>query len=289
MNWLFVVAIYLIVWVFGQTVLKFIVGNLPRAKALSFIFFLCAGIMFIYNFIFAELRFEKIFLVIIAVGLINACGATFRTKAYQYSLSKTNLFTPLAGVITITLAGLFLNEGALYNAGMILGVLLLFTASILLSKKGNQENDENPGMLWLLFILGMVLFEGFTIFMTKYFSFTVPQSTFLLYWYSGSFLGSLPIILLERNDQKKFFQKNMLWVPLASLGLLGSMAILYWAFQLAPAGVVDPIRRFGMSFLPIFIGWFVFKERKELTKIQIIGFILGIIGSSLVILNVYKP
>ncbi len=131
----------------------------------------------------------------------------------------------------------------------------------------------------------MVLILGIAAFMMKFFSFNISTTTFVSYWYPGAFLGSLPILWLERKNKIKLFQKGVWRVPLASFGILGSLVTLYWTFQLAPAGVVLPIKTLGFTLLPIIIGLLIFKEKKKLTKNQILGFILGIIGVVLVVIS----
>jgi len=293
MNWEIILIISLLIWVLGATLFKSITKKLPQSKALSVIFFLCAIIMLGYNLIFKTFQFEQAFLLISVVGFINAYGSYCQLRAYKYSLSKTSLFLPLSGLITVGLAALFLGESTIYNFKVLIGVLLLFVATFLLSVKKGRVKKEKIGKEWLLFTLGMVLIWGMAFFMVKFFSFSIPKETFLLYWYIGAFFSSLSIIGLgriikiEEKTENRLIQKGFWRIPLASLAILGSLATTYWVFQLAPAGAVEPIRRFGMGFLPILIGWFGFKEKKELTKIQLLGFISGIAGISLVILGIY--
>lgn len=290
MTWQLALTIALTFWLSIQILTRYLAPNLPAAKSTAVRFFVAALIIIGYNLFLGDFQFEKKLLSISLIGVVNAFGAYCLWLAYRYSLSKTVLFLPLSGVITIGLAAIFLDETKIYNIGIFLGVIMLFVAAFLLSRTTNQVNQTTEGKMnikWLLAVTGVVLIVGVTIFLMKYFSLTIPSATFFIYWYSGSFLGVLPIIWFDRKDERKLFQKAAWWLPLSSIGIVGNLVMVYWAFQLAPVGYVEPIRYFGLAFLPILPGWFIFKEKKGLTKMQILGFILGAIGISLVILNTY--
>jgi len=286
MSWLLILLFYFIFWVSTVTLTKTYLKKLPVARAAALSFFCCLLIVATYNLIFGEFRFETTFLFIILVGFFNGLGAYFFRQAYKHSLSKTVLFLPLSGVITVALAAIFLGENRIYNAGTILGVFLLFSAAFSLSRR-SPEKRESTEAKWLLFTLGMVVIVGVALFVMKFFSFTLPRSTFLLYWYSGSFLGLLSISWFERKDPRTLFQRITWRVILSSFGIVASLTMVYWAFQLAPTGLVEPIRYFGITFLPLPVGWYIFKEKKTLTNLQKFGFILGIIGAALIILSTY--
>ena len=284
MSWELVLILFYLIFTSGQIVQKVIVDTLPRAKSLSLQFFIATGIMVGYVSISGSFQFEQSLILISGVGLINAWGAYCQWRAYGYSLSKTVLFFPLTGMITVSLAAIFLGEEAIYTPQIILGSILLFSAAFFLAKEGAEEKKDF-NFRWLFFVLGMVLIQGFTIFMAKHFSGSVARSTFLLYWYAGSFLGSLIVLLTERSDKRSFFQRAGWKIPLASLAMVGSMATVYWAFQLAPVAIIEPLRRFGMVLFPMLAGWFILKERRKLSKVQILGILLGISGALLIILG----
>ena len=286
MSWEIVLVISFGITVFAQGILKSIVHKLPNARALSLQFFICAMAMIFYGAIWGDIAFKLSLFPILGIGFINAFGAYFQWRAYRYSLSKTSLFLPLSGIIAVSLAAIFLGESNIYNPYIILGSLILFCSAFILNVRSSKE-EESTNTKWLLFVLGMVLISGVAVFMLKFFSFTVPKGTFLLYWYSGAFLGSLPILLLEGGDTRKLFQKEVWRVPLASLGIMGALATTYWMFQLSPAGIVVPVYSFSTTLLAILAGWFVFKERKGLSKLQVFGFASGIIGILLIMWHTY--
>lgn len=283
-----------------QIAIKSTVHRLPNAKALSFLFLICALVMVGYNVVLDRVAFSQSLLLISAVGFVNAFGAYFQWKAYRYSLSKSALCFPLIGIITVILAAILLGESRIYSGWIIAGSSLLFLSLFLLKKQGGEKEEETGGK-WILFVLGMVLISGIAVFIMKYsasdiarsalpvlgmFPTNVPIEAFLLYWYCGAFIGTLPILSLERNNTAKLFVKSIWRVPFVSIGSLGALASMYWALSFAPAGAVVPIQSFGSTFLPVLFGWFLFKEIRGIKKIQMLGFVLGIMGSSLIILNI---
>jgi drug/metabolite transporter (DMT)-like permease len=287
-TWQLALVLHLMVWTLGQSIQKRIVDKLPRGKALALFYFFGALIMWLYVLIFGGLTFEKSLLLIVPVGFLNAMGAYFQWRAYEFSFSKTVLFIPLSAVVTIVLAAIFLGEAAIYNLWMITGIILLISATYLLKEPAKNSEQEKINFKWLLFVLGFVFIFGTTVFIMKIFSSTdVSQKTFLLYWYSSSVLGTLPILWLERKDKRKVFTKTAWLIPFSSIFLVGSWALVYLAVSLAPLGVVEPIRRFGMSVLPIPVGWFLYKEKRNLSKLQVLGFIIGALGAFLVIRGIY--
>jgi len=224
-----------------------------------------------------------VFIGISAVGFINAFGNYFQWQASNLSLSRTSLFLPLMEVVTILLAVIFLQEAVLWNAKLVLGATLCFLAIFLFRWQPSDKILKNK---WFLFIIGMVLILGIAGFLLKVFSFTVSSETFLVAWYVGALIGSLPILGLEKQNPLKADAKTLLTVLPVSIAILGSLFALYWTYQLGgPVSLVLPIRGLAITIIPILVGWFVFKERKGFTKTEWLAFSLGIAGAVMVLLR----
>jgi drug/metabolite transporter (DMT)-like permease len=131
----------------------------------------------------------------------------------------------------------------------------------------------------------MICIFGTVTFLMKLFSFTIPRAQFLMYWYLGAFLGSIPLFYLEKQSPFQFPGRLIFLVPLASLAILGNLATLYWAFELTLASRVLPLTSAGYVFLPVLSGWFFFKERKGLSKREVFSFVLGMASVLLIILS----
>jgi drug/metabolite transporter (DMT)-like permease len=292
MIWILAITLHLTSWITSQIIIKYL-GNkgISKTKINPFLYLACFLIIATYDLFWGGLAFKPEYLLIMLVALFNPFGNLFRIVAYGHSLSKTNLVSPLSGVIVVSLAALFLGENKIYNAQTFIGVALMFLALFLLSLKRGKEKEEKVDFKWLVFVSGMVLVEGGVIFMQKYFSFNVPRHIFFFFWYSASVFSAFMVFIVKNKVRPEktiiFNVKEILSILLAGVFLFGSTINVYWAFQLAPAGLVDPTRRFGMTLLSILSGWFIFKERKELTEKQIIGFIVGVIAASLIFISIY--
>lgn len=287
MSWQAVIVLNIFIFALAQILIKLIVDKLPRAQALSLQFLINALIMSLYVLVTGHFRFSGDALKVIPVGFFVAFGAYCQWRAIAISLSRTSLFFPLSGVLTFILATIFLGEAEEWNFELIGGAILCFLAVFLFwSQLGKKEKGaQGDQRKWLFFVGGIVLILGMANFLIKVFSSDIPQGEFLLYWYLGTFLGSLPLLYLERQNHFQWPGKLVFLVPLASLAVLGNLATQYWAFQLTLVSRVVPFQSVGTTFLPILIGWLIFKERKGLSKKELLAFAIGIAGNLLIVLS----
>ncbi|MFA5932998.1 MAG: hypothetical protein WCV81_01880 [Microgenomates group bacterium] len=281
----FAIILSLTFWSITQIILKSIVDKLPKSKALIAQYIISFLFIVFYAIFTEQIQMEIGFFLITFAGFLSSIGAYFQWRAYKISLSKTGLFMPFMNIIAAILTAIFLKEKFLYsNIEFVLGVIFSFIASFLLVRK--KSNDKSKlDLEWLFSVFGMIIFTGITLFLMKVFSFSISRTQFLIYWYLGAILGSAIFLWAGRHDQNKLFQKGFWKIPLASIGTLGTLAALYWAFQIAPAAIVLPIQAFGTAFIPLILGLAIFKERKILTKYEIIGFLFGAIGVALIIVS----
>lgn len=280
-----VILLSLLFWSTTQILTKSIVNRFPRSKALIAQYLISFIFISTYSLFTGLVSIDRSFLLISIAGFLSSIGGYFQWRAYKISLSKTGLFMPMMHIIAALLAAIFLKERLLYtNSELVIGVLFTFIASFLFLKKRFKEK-EVLDLNWLLSVSGMVLFTGITLFLMKVFSFSISRTQFLVYWYFGTVIGSAIPLWFGRHDQNKLFQKGFWKIPLASVGTLGTLLTLYWAFQIAPATIVLPIQAFGTAFIPVILGFVIFKERKILTKYEKIGFLFGAIGVLFIILS----
>lgn len=285
------VALYIIVNVVVQATLKQMTDVLPRTKAMLWQFIIALAVSLHLVVLGGKAHTGMAYLPIVVVGGINALGSYCQWRAYAISLSKSVLFMPLSGVISATLAAAFLGETFLYHSGvLVLGVTLLYTAAILLAwrRPTASETTRYFGWLWLGWVLLMVSIFGTSAFMIKGFTSSVPMATFLVHWYVGACLSSCVIFLFTPGQSKAIFKKrHLLLVLVAGLALWGSRLTHYWAFQVAPLGLVVPFQMFGLSATSILVGWFYFREKEELTPAQFLGFFLGTLGIVAIVMSRY--
>ena len=288
MNWKFIFIIYIIINLFAIVLIK-IVSNKKYSKALGIFYqylfcFLIAGAYFT----FSGANINKEICLTLMLGFMVAFGAYFQWRAYEISLSKTVLFSPLTPVLSIILALIFLGEAKFWNIQLIIGIALSLLAMWLsqISRKSDNKEILKLNKKWLFFTLSMVIIFGLADFLMKLFSFSIPRETFLFGWYGGTFLSSLLILKIERQKITILPKKIILLILPLSFSIVLVAFLGYWIFQLGgPVSLVTPLRWLVITIIPILFGWFIFKERKELSKREWLAFSLGIIGAVLIFLS----
>ncbi len=289
MSWQIALGLLVVVNTCSVVLTKVAADLLPRRSlGIFYQYLFCAILATIYAFSAKEVEISSVVFWIGAVGAINAFGNYFQWQASALSLSRTALFFPLMEVVAIVLALTFLGEAVLWNLQLIFGAGLCFLAMYLLRlpARSGDTTKETLSTQWLLFALGMVLIFGIAGFLLKVFSFTIPRGTFLMGWYIGAFLGSFPILWLERQNPIRVTVKTILIVSPVSLAIIGALFSLYWTYQLGgPVSLVLPIRGMAITIIPVLVGWSVFRERKGLSQREWWGFLTGIVGAVLVLLR----
>jgi len=277
-------ALFFFVWT--EVWIKVVVEKLPRAKSLSLQYLIVASVVWVVALSLGAVEFELVLLVVLAIGFVNALGAYAEWRALDYNLSKTSLFFPLQHVHASVLTALFLNEALLYKSfWLFVGIALAFIAAFLLARRG-KRGSEQTGLKWLFAVVAMVGIFGATGFSVKYFASSgMPELSFLRFWYAGALLGSLPILWYERKDKRPLFQRDIWKVFVVVVGVLGFMATQFFALQFVPGVVVFPIFAFGTVLLSILAGWWIFHERKGLSKTELLGFVIGGVGIAVIIIS----
>ncbi len=254
-------------------------------------FLFCALLAVVYFFFLGKAPLNPIIILMGLMGFTASFGVYFQWRALecQAGLSKTALFLPLISMVPIVLAIIFLAEIKLWNFQSTLGIGLCFLAMWLFQSptKSQDKSKEILNKKWFLFTLGMVTILGTVIFLMKLSSKDIAQEIFLMGWYCGAFLGSIIILKLERQKMIQVFQiprKIILLIMASSFSMIVNLFALYWTFQLgAPISLATPLHGLGITIIPVFFGWFILKERKELSKKEWMGFLVGIIGAFLIL------
>lgn len=288
MIWQYALLILAVINITSVILSKVATDSAPKKANGIFYQYLFCAIIAIFLYVFSGNNDPGPMLVWIGiVGLINAFGNYFQWRAFEISLSRSVLFLPLMEVWAVLLAILFLREGNLWNFQLILGAGLCFMAMWLFRlPKNNNGKKSSLDKKWLFYTLGMVMIFGTASFLLKVFSYTVNRETFLMAWYGGAFLGSIPILMLEKQNPLKVSKKTLMIVLPLSLAIIGSLFALYWTYQLGgPISLVSPLKGVLVTTIPIVIGWFLFKEKKTLSKAEKLGFLAGMAGIILILLR----
>ena len=291
-TWQFALAVLLIVNTCSLAVSKVATDMLPKRKSIGIFwqYLFCALVALLFAVVSGKTSFAPQFFLVAVVGFFNAFGNYCQWQAFGLSLSRSSLFFPLTEVWTISLALLFLGEIPLWSLQLILGVALCFAATWLFRFSAKSKKEAKTVLMkkWLIFTVGMITVFGTATFLVKVFSATIPRETFLMGFYMGSFVGSLPILFIERQNPLKTLlpKKTFLTISLLGILVMSATLALYWTYQLGgPISLVHPVRGIFITLIPVLLGWFLFKERKGLSKMEWLAFLLGIVGAILVLLR----
>lgn len=284
MNWEWIIGLNFLFFAISTSLIKVIVKEMSRAQLVFLTFLFCTIWAVLFSLFTGSFSLVKDNFLVLPLGFFVAFGAYSHWQAIRHSLSKTNLFLPLADVLTVLLAAVILNEFERWSWELGLGVGLCIFALFLFSTTSDKEStgqDAKEKKRWLFFITAAILIFGTSVFLMKYFEF-IPWRNFLVFWYAGATLGAGSICALERNPF--IFRKLMLLIPFAAIFVAGNVATQKWALELGMASEVVPFRSVGVYLLPILIGWLVFKERRGLKRKEWLAFLIGIAGALLIIL-----
>ena len=289
MSWQLALGLLVAINTVSVVLTKVVSDKLPQKKSIGMFYqyLFCVGLATLYFLFSGKGNIDSAIFLIGLVGFINAFGNYCQWQAFGLSLSKSVLFFPLMEIVAIGLAVIFLGEATLWNLQLIFGAGLCFLAILLfrLSKSNGDKAKEILTKKWLLFILGMILIFGIAAFLLKLFSFTISRETFLMGWYVGAFLGTLPILRLEKANPFQVSRKIILFCCALGVAIIGALFAMYWTYQLGgPISLVQPIRGLAITLIPVLVGWYIFKERK-LYKKEWFGFLAGIVGTVIILLR----
>ncbi len=290
MSWQLALVGLIVVNTASVVLTKVAADKLPkRSVGIFYQYLICAILTFGFATLTGKIDFNSSLLLVASVGFINAFGNYFQWQASSISLSRTTIFFPLMEVMTIFLAMIFLQEIVLWNFQLIIGAGLCFMAMWLFKLPQKNSDTNKEGILsgkWLFFTLAMILIFGVAGFLLKVFALTIPRETFLMAWYFGAFTASFPILALEKQNPIKSSARIILIVAPVAFATILALLMLYWTYQLnGPVSLVLPIRGMAIALIPVFLGWWLFHERKGLSHREWIGFFVGICGAILVLLR----
>ncbi len=249
----------------------------------------CASIAFLVAAFLGQISFSKTAIAIMALGVINALATYCQWRAMALSMSKTSLFTMWDDLIAMFLSYSILREGRFFNPRLAAGVGISLLAIGLFVRKDYKDKPaekHSPSRLYA-YILAYSVIWGVASFLMRLWAVNnVPPGTFLFGWYSGSFIGALAVYKLcsPPPATRPFPVLLKRTLPL-SLAIVGSLALEFWAYSLAPLVVVQPIFLVAEIIVPTLIGLWIFKERKNLGLNGWLYFALGIGGALITALS----
>ena len=235
--------------------------------------------------------------VIFLIGFCNGFGAYCFWRAIEINQSKNAIFTIFDDLIAMVLSYIVFQEGQYLNMLAKIGIISSIATVLLFSLNDyykTRVKGSNDLKLYLYVGFYSVVW-GIALFAQKYFGAQhVPVTTFLSSWYAGAILAAMVIFLIQsKRNHKSFFKElRLCWNRhdlLVSFGLalcvIGSVGLAYWAYQLAPQNIIQPIFLVAQMVLPCLIGLYMFGEIKNFDKRSKILLVIGAISGIIVALS----
>ncbi|GEM_PF-1530471 len=224
---------------------------------------------------------------VVLIGLIAGGGTFFSWKAIHVSQSRNALFIFWSDLIAMSLAFFVLHEGRFITPLIGIGIALSFAAQLGFIWGRRQKES----LAFYTYVAVYSVAWGLALFGQRFWSFKeMPVPTFLFGWYTGTLVVAILIFFLSIGASRTL--KNLvpllpkdivLTFVLAALTLL-SLGLASVSYRL-PQTIVQPIYSVAGMILPLLIGLFIFRERRQFTFIEWLSLGLGGIGALIVSVN----
>lgn len=269
---------------------KVIADRMPKFMALLFMYLFSAVFVFVFWLMFdrTAITVRDFIVVGLVLAFLNYLSVQCQWSAYKINMSRASLMMPLKSILAVSLLAVFLGEHN-YFAGLAATGFFFHLVAIWLFGLGSQSKESeriSNYKKWLFFTIAMVSLTALIQFLMKILSSSVPTTSFLLIWYASIFVYFSLSFHLWKDKKRETSEKGFfVFVPLTSFFTVANLASLYWAFQVSPGIAVVSFSALSETFVPAVIGWVVFKEARNISRIELIGLGLGIIAALMIILS----
>lgn len=243
-------------------------------------------------------EFSPTFWPITLVGAVAVAGVYFQLRAIAWSPSLSAIFVSMVSLIPLFLSAFGLGEWrALVDTTLIGGVVLAVSGVALWVYQDVHEKhrkgapDIVPPSFWFHGAAFAVIF-GFATFLQNVWAKNgVPDATFLVPWYLGTFCGAWVLFLasrtLPREEKKMRTWAEMLLTGLAGFTIVGSMWFAYSSFTMVEQARVMPIYAVGdvvgYAAVGILIG-IITKKWATIRGLKGLALAMGIAGAVIIAL-----
>ena len=230
--------------------------------------------------------------IVLLIGAVNAFACYCQWRAMAISLSKTSIFTQADDLIAIGLGYIFLNEASFVGLGLGIGIALAIGSALLLSvvkSRGSKNSVQGKNERSLLMWVGAYsLIWGGAMFSYRWFAVqNVSPFAFMAAWYAGSFVGAVGVYFAMGKEEagRPLTRRQTSIVACLAVVIVASNLAAYWTTVFAPITVAQPIFQIAEMVFPTLIGLYVFKEKKDLGRIDKLAFAVGMAGGVIIALS----
>lgn len=217
----------------------------------------------------------KTIIFLILSGISNTLLWICYFKALDLgNVSKVTPIDKTSIILTLILSGIFLNEKI--TIVKIISIILILTGTLLTIKK----SDEKVNNKWIIYAVLTAIFTSTTTILSKIGieKINTNLTTFLRTLVVLIILTIIIIIKKKYKNIKKLNKKNYIFIILSGISTSLSWLFYFSSLSIGEASIVFPIEK--LSLVVSIISSRIFLK-EELSKKQILGIVIIVIGTSL--------
>ncbi len=290
MHWLLYLALFTIAFSIKDIVRKRSLNRFDNMAVLSLEF----GFTALYFFIVAlalriPLTVNVYTLTFLGIGILHGLGTAGKINAMNVSLSKTTLFSKYFIFAPMLLGAIFLNEAELLNIFSASGALktmalMTMPVSLLFLQKRDTELGKQNSKVWLWSMAQFFIFHAFLEFMIKL---NIKPDVVIQAAVFQRSSAAIVTILAAKFSKAKFPLRKQLFVVSMGNALLITISSFssLSALTTAPLLIYKPLEKMLTMIVITAFGLVFFKEHLHLSKKEKRGYLVTIIGASLLIVS----
>lgn len=222
---------------------------------------------------------KRTIIFLILSGISNTLLWIFYFKALDLgTVSKVTPIDKTSIILTLILSSIFLNEKI--TEIKVFSIILILVGTLLTIKRENKNSKDNK---WMLYAVLTAIFTSTTTILSKIGieNTNTSLTTFLRTVIVLLLLTAITLIKKKYKNIKKLNKKNYLYIVLSGISTSLSWLFYFASLSIGEASIVFPIEKLSLV-VSIIVSCIFLKEK--LSKKQILGIVIIVLGTSLLFL-----
>lgn len=222
---------------------------------------------------------KRTIIFLILSGISNTLLWIFYFKALDLgTVSKVTPIDKTSIILTLILSSIFLNEKI--TEIKVFSIILILVGTLLTIKRENKNSKDNK---WILYAVLTAIFTSTTTILSKIGieNTNTSLTTFLRTVIVLLVLTAITLIKKKYKNIKKLNKKNYLYIVLSGISTSLSWLFYFASLSIGEASIVFPIEKLSLV-VSIIVSCIFLKEK--LSKKQILGIVIIVLGTSLLFL-----
>lgn len=222
---------------------------------------------------------KRTIIFLILSGISNTLLWIFYFRALDLgTVSKVTPIDKTSIILTLILSSIFLNEKI--TEIKVFSIILILVGTLLTIKRENKNSKDNK---WILYAVLTAIFTSTTTILSKIGieNTNTSLTTFLRTVIVLLLLTAITLIKKKYKNIKKLNKKNYLYIVLSGISTSLSWLFYFASLSIGEASIVFPIEKLSLV-VSIIVSCIFLKEK--LSKKQILGIVIIVLGTSLLFL-----